>query len=1136
MAYQFKLAEKLVILNDRGQGVLIRMNHIKKVFTDSKRRPSYFTEKSNESAVKYINRKFPNIDIRGGSQHLSSIQKQKSAVLEGLHSYYESFIDVMEFRAVNFDLTKNYLDLIVTYASVFYMLSRIDDKKAIVGLYNCAYEFSNGNSDPSFPRLGQMFIEYDHPWKKLSEEFGPHTKSVTGALLSLRMLYPRRNLSADQWRSAQLLSLLASPAAMLSPTCCDTMACEYLSTEVMERWILIGFLLCHSSLNTNADSQNLWKTALRSGLYLTVIRDEVLNIHKLSEDFFDGLKGYSKRIPDIKECKDYVITNCGALRREKRNFLRNALKELTKVLEDEPALLGPKALYVFMALSFSRDEVLWLVRHAENIPKTKTPEDYADSQLAELLYHMEKLRTLLAQHRYVIQRYHLQYLSQYDALVLNDIIQGMYVCPEEESVLMSSFVSTLSAMSLKHLDAGEEFDLKAFRLDWLRLQAYTSTGKAPLALKDYPDLAKVMNMAQFHTRMMDSVNELLCETADLSILCFHARVFEKLFSQSSEDVSMQRYLTAFPVICSHFSQCLHALCPEETEEIENQSLKLCVSFLEEISRQTCTVVLEICAEQCNLHEKLLPKHSAETISTARNKKLKKSLPKKGDVPKEKPGTESLRKDRAIVTNLDKMHQALTELCASYSICADFTVFKHIIVPAEFLLSQLEIRLNKVIVQMANYNQSTHEIARPSDLLAGIQAYVTSLHSLSCYINIDVTRLVKNVLLQQTQPLDSYGSQTITTLYTNWFLEGLLRQASSALIVHCPTTQCFVNQNTENEQSFHAEEYADICGLRSLAELIGPYGLKFLNENLMWHIISQVGELKKLVSDNMDVLVQMRANFENPDAMSDLQKKLTGCENVLKRMTIIGVILSFRSMVQEALGEIMDRHCPFIMRPIKCLKDLISPEGDIKVTLSVYEMASAAGLPCEIDPALVSAIANMQTDNSSIEDEFKITCLLLVFIAVSLPTLCLDPNSFYSRAQGGHQNNIHCLATAVNHIAAAMFTVQRKNTRIQLQEFLKVASSILLQLGQNVERMEIKNRDSIYVILHMVINLWRVTELLSFKNVLLYNSYFCVLYVVDSGAVTVLESRHAGNVFSICTPPKRLQRGAQDLHPHYGLNF
>ncbi len=32
-------------------------------------------------------------------------------------------------------------------------------------------------------------------------------------------------------------------------------------------------------------------------------------------------------------------------------------------------------------------------------------------------------------------------------------------------------------------------------------------------------------------------------------------------------------------------------------------------------------------------------------------------------------------------------------------------------------------------------------------------------------------------------------------------------------------------------------------LRSLAELIGPYGMKYLSERLMWHISSQVEELK-----------------------------------------------------------------------------------------------------------------------------------------------------------------------------------------------------------------------------------------------------------------------------------------------------
>ena len=33
------------------------------------------------------------------------------------------------------------------------------------------------SSDSSFARLGQMVLEYDHPLKKLTEEFGPHTKA-----------------------------------------------------------------------------------------------------------------------------------------------------------------------------------------------------------------------------------------------------------------------------------------------------------------------------------------------------------------------------------------------------------------------------------------------------------------------------------------------------------------------------------------------------------------------------------------------------------------------------------------------------------------------------------------------------------------------------------------------------------------------------------------------------------------------------------------------------------------------------------------------------------------------------------------------------------------------------------------------
>uniref|UniRef100_A0A8C5G2L1 NCK associated protein 1 like n=1 Tax=Gouania willdenowi TaxID=441366 RepID=A0A8C5G2L1_GOUWI len=1059
-----KLAEKLSILNERGHGVLIRMNYIKKSCADVKTKPSFLTDKSHESAVKHINKKFPNIDFRGNivSSPASSCLCDHVYELLNTIDACQCFFNI----TVNFDFTKNYLDLITTYTSVIILLSRIDEKKALVGMYNCAHEMTNGSSDPSYRRLGQMFLEYEHPWKKLTEEFGPHTRSVTAALLSLKIIYPRRNLPVEQWRSAQLLSLLSAPAAMLDPACSDTMSCEFLPMEVMERWIIFGFLLCHGTLNTNQASLELWKMGLQSGFFFTLTRDEVINIHKVSEDLFDSFKGYSKRVADIRECREYVLTNSGALHKERRQYLRGAMKELFAVLEDEPGLLGPKALFVFMALSFSRDEVLWLVRHSENMPKIKMPEDFIDNQMAELLFYMEKFRNLIRKYKHVIQRYHVQYLAQFDALILNDTIQNMYVCPEEESILLSSFVSTLSALPVKN-DDNDEFDFTALRLDWLRLQAYTSVNKAPLPIKDYPDLSKVMSMIQFHTQMVDSIEELLQETSEVSILCFFPRVFEKMFSQSSEEVNMKRYLLSFPSVCSQFSQCGHPLCPEEVS-MEKRSLRLCVTFLEQLAKQTSSVLLELCAEQHKLCDELQPQRCAETISAARYRKQKKPLQKKGEAQKQKPGSESLRKDRAVITNMDKLHLMLTELCSSYSLCSDLVVFNHAVVPTEFLLSHLEKRLIEVIVRMARYNQTTQEIARPSDLLAGINAYTTNLHSLSSYINIDVTRLVKSVLLQQTHPQDSHGGETLTTLYTKWYLESLLRQASNSLIIHCPMMHCFVSHTTESELPFRAEEFSDVSELQSLAEVLGPYGLKFLSENLMWHITSQVSELKKMVMENMDTLVQMRNSFDKPEEMANLKKRLTGGENVLKRMTIIGVILSFRSMTQDCLKYVLRKHCPYLMGPIECLRDFVFPEADIQETLSVFELASAAGLKCDIDPALVAAINSMKTDNTSLDEEYKLFCLLLVYIGVSLPLLALNQNSSYSQVHGGHNNNIHCLATAVNQLSAAMFTVQNKNIEQELKEFLLLASSTLLQLGQNVEKIESKNRESVYLLLHMIV--------------------------------------------------------------------
>lgn len=71
--------------------------------------------------------------------------------------------------------------------------------------------------------------------------------------------------------------------------------------------------------------------------------------------------------------------------------------------------------------------------------------------------------------------------------------------------------------------------------------------------------------------------------------------------------------------------------------------------------------------------------------------------------------------------------------------------------------------------MAGYSQATQEVARPSEVLVGLSAYVTFIQSLGQFVGLDTGRIVRSVLLQQTQPRDAAGEQTLTTIYTNWWV-------------------------------------------------------------------------------------------------------------------------------------------------------------------------------------------------------------------------------------------------------------------------------------------------------------------------------------------------------------------------------
>ena len=653
---------------------------------DTKSKPSFLSEKNLESSIKLVVRKFPNVDIKS----LNNIHHIRDEIVKSLSLYYYTFVDLLDFKdhvgellttidacqisldiTVNFEMTKLYLELVTVYIQLMILLSRVEDRKVVLGLFNAAYEMVHNQSDPAFPRLGQMVMDYDPPLKKLSEEFVPHTRTITQALLSLQNVYPRRNLSAEQWRAAQMLSLVSNPSQLLNPAHTDTMPCEYLSLDTMERWIVFGFMLCHSFLSQQ-HAMDLWTLALNSSWTTVLYRDEIIYTHSYVQTYFESIRGYNKRVNEVKECYNVAITTAAANHRERRIFLRTALKELVLICSDQPGLLGPKALFVFMGLCFSRDEVYWLLRHHENPPprqgKVKINEDLVDRYLPELLFHMEELRALVRKYSQVIQRYYVQYLSGYDAVALAQMIQSTAMSSEEENVILSSICTQISALTVDNVeDPDYVFDFRSMRLDWCRLQSYLSAGRSPTLMVSQKELAALLNTISFHTQMVDDLDEMIVNTSDLSIFCFYSKIFEDNFQMCLEFPAQNRFIIAFPLICGHFSNITNDLCPEERIHIRERSLSVINLFLDEMAKEAKNIITTICDEQCNLSDRLLAKHCAPIIATVANKKRREKAPKKFEM--EKPGSESYRKTREDLTTMDKLHMALTELCFAINYCS-----------------------------------------------------------------------------------------------------------------------------------------------------------------------------------------------------------------------------------------------------------------------------------------------------------------------------------------------------------------------------------------------------------------------------------------------------------------------------------
>lgn len=74
------------------------------------------------------------------------------------------------------------------------------------------------------------------------------------------------------------------------------------------------------------------------------------------------------------------------------------------------------------------------------------------------------------------------------------------------------------------VEEGTPFDFRGIRLDWFRLQAYSTSNRPGLNLREKRELPSLINQIMFRTKMVDYLDEMLIETSDLSIFWYVAVV------------------------------------------------------------------------------------------------------------------------------------------------------------------------------------------------------------------------------------------------------------------------------------------------------------------------------------------------------------------------------------------------------------------------------------------------------------------------------------------------------------------------------------------------------------------------------------------------------------------------------------
>eukprot|EP00127_Corallochytrium_limacisporum_P005724 Clim_evm103s210 gene=Clim_evmTU103s210 len=650
-----RVAERLILLNDRAEGLLCRFYHSAKLYSEKPSvMPAAFKDKRMIPFNAAIEKDFPKIPWTLAIPLATMDPGVLEDTYQKLIPLYRAFVDTLEVRnqtvklfhelvevspivhmKANFTLVEQCLQLLRRLAALLVLQARFSHRKMVVVYGFMAFKESRGSPEPHFERLIAFLDRYTVPFGQLADDlnemkqwFGDMAQSTLGT--ARKRFFSTAELLKERTFSMCPYVEDGHPALPYDLSSHSIPQHDYLAM------VTYVYLIWPDLLKTDG-GLDFVSEVLSSSYTTNIFRDEVVGGATMFTALVAKRKDtFSDHAPFRKaflKATEHAVKQEPQKRLALRAYLRQAMEDALNFISEQPYLTAVHLNLLLRLCASVVDELLWLFVHFQTPCDTKTKakydqDDYRDPSVPYMFHLLIEIVRRIRSSEKNISQYYIEWLKDTDLPWMQKAIKDLNLEGTVNSRLNDIATDLVSYIKIAERKIDKETMAKgdALRLDWARVQAaFATDDNFIVALQKHLKKMSLMNDVILRTMCIDALPRLLEKMLRIRDLWWYRDTLLGALESSLDDLAMCRFAHVYPYMCQYFAENSHPYVEEERTLLVDQVKLFLGTFNDQIVRFIAKTINALINHFNGIEDKLLPVLGGSVMYARMQKKSKKGM-------------------------------------------------------------------------------------------------------------------------------------------------------------------------------------------------------------------------------------------------------------------------------------------------------------------------------------------------------------------------------------------------------------------------------------------------------------------------------------------------------------------------------